>query len=610
MQENKAQSRAISHNKGPMMVLAGPGSGKTYLIVKRIEYLIQEAKVRPEEILVITFTRYAAKEMRERFIRQIKGPKCPVTFGTFHGIYYGILKWAYGLNSSNIFSEKEKYGLLKEITNTIELDIEDEQDFLQGIAAEIGIIKNNRMELETFESENCPNDAFREIFTIYEARRKKLRKIDFDDMLVLTYELFTKHPDILAKWQNKFRYILIDEFQDINKVQYDVIRMLAEPENNLFIVGDDDQSIYKFRGARPEIMLGFPKDYPQTKQVALELNYRSTKAIIDGAGRVIHYNTSRFKKHISTENEQGHNIHVQEVRDPIEESKYVLEQIQDANKRGVPMSEIAVLFRTNICARTMVETMMEYNVPFSMREHIPNIYEHFIGKDLQTYLRMALGSRKRSDFLSIMNRPKRYMSRECLPSGNVSFEELRSFYCDKEWMQDRIDQFDVDLRMIQNMAPYGAITYIRKRIGYDDFLKEYADFRKMNLEDLKEIIQEIEEKAKQFQTIEEWFSYIEEYGEELARQAKYSETAEDAVTLLTMHGAKGLEYDTVMIIGANEDIVPYKKAVLPEDMEEERRMFYVAMTRAKKRLYITYTKEKNGKEMLPSRFVHELLTIT
>ena len=590
MSLNPSQVQAVIHKDGPCMVLAGPGSGKTLTITKRIEYLIGKHHVSPEEILVITFTKAASIEMKERFVRLCGQKAGPVTFGTFHGIYYGILKWAYRMNASNILSEEQKYQLLKQVIGRMEIDIDDEKDFLQGIAGEIGNIKNNQIPLAEYESLNCSEEVFREIFEQYEKERKRLKKIDFDDMLVLVYELFKKRPDILSMWQRKFRYILIDEFQDINQVQYDVIRMLAAPENNLFIVGDDDQSIYRFRGARPDIMLG------------------STKAIVNGAARVIRHNVNRYPKQIITTNEQGETVHIQEVRHPIEESKYVVSQIQEAKKRGIPSSEIAVLFRTNVEARALAETFMEYNMPFRMKERMPNLYEHFIAQDLTTYLKMALGDRSRKSFLAIMNRPNRYIGRDSVEGTTISFESLRKFYCDKDWMLDRIDQLEVDFRILKNMAPYGAIQYIRKHIGYDEFLKEYAAFRKINMEDLKEVLREIEERAKAFRTIEEWFTHIEEYSEELKRQSQQKETDPEAITFMTMHGSKGLEFDLVFIIGANETITPYKKAETKEEVEEERRMFYVAMTRARKKLIISYTKERNGKSMAQSRFVGELLT--
>lgn len=603
---NEAQTKAICHKNGPAMVLAGPGSGKTLVITRRVEYLIKKYGVRPEQILVITFTKAAAKEMRERFAKITKDDRFPVTFGTFHGIYYGILKWAYRMNASNIFSEEEKMMLLREVIAGMELEIEDEKEFLQGIASEIGQIKNNRLSLEEYESSNCSDQMFRQIYEEYERRRKLLKKIDFDDMLVLCYELFQKRPDILQMWQKKFQYILIDEFQDINQVQYDVIRMLALPENNLFIVGDDDQSIYRFRGARPEIMLGFSKDYPNAKSIILDVNYRSTKAVVSAARRVIERNKNRYQKEIITVNEQGDNVHIQEVRHPVEESHYVREQIAKAVAAGTEPSQIAVLYRTNTEPRALVETFMEYHIPFQMKEHLPNLYEHFIGRDFQAYMRMALGGRDRGDFLMIMNRPNRYIGRDSVDRGEISFENLRKYYMEKDWMVDRIDQLEVDLKVISRMTPYAAIQYIRKSVGYDLFLNEYAIKRKMKLEDFQELIREMEERAKEFKTIEEWFAHIEKYTEELRLQAVTRTENRNAVSLMTFHAAKGLEYDTVFIIGANEDVTPYKKAELPEEMEEERRMFYVAMTRAKKHLTISYVREKNGKAMEQSRFLGEL----
>lgn len=604
---NEAQTKAICHKNGPAMVLAGPGSGKTLVITRRVEYLIKKHGVRPEQILVITFTKAAAKEMRERFTRITKDEWFPVTFGTFHGIYYGILKWAYRMNASNIFSEEEKTALLKEVIAGMELEMEDEKEFLQGIASEIGQIKNNRLLLEAYESCSCSDQMFRQIYEEYERRRKLLKKIDFDDMLVLCYELFQKRPDILQMWQKKFQYILIDEFQDINQVQYDVIRMLALPENNLFIVGDDDQSIYRFRGARPEIMLGFSRDYPNAKSIILDVNYRSTKAVVSAARRVIERNKNRYQKEIVTVNEQGDNVHIQEVRHPVEESHYVREQIAKAVAAGIEPSQIAVLYRTNTEPRALVETFMEYHIPFQMKEHLPNLYEHFIGRDFQAYMRMALGGRDRGDFLMIMNRPNRYIGRDSVEPGAISFENLRKYYMEKDWMVDRIDQLEVDLKVISRMTPYAAIQYIRKSVGYDLFLNEYAIRRKMKLEDLQEMIREMEERAKEFKTIEEWFAHIETYTVELKQQAVTRTEDRNVLSLMTFHSAKGLEYDTVFIIGANEDVTPYKKAELPEEIEEERRMFYVAMTRAKKHLTISYVREKNGKAMEQSRFLGELL---
>ena len=604
---NEAQAQAIQHTDGPCLVLAGPGSGKTLTIVNRVKYLIEKQKVRPEEILVVTFTRFAAAEMKSRLCLVMGKRDLPVTVGTFHGIYYGILKWAYRMNQENILSETEKYQILRGVINKERMEIFDEEDFIQDIVAEIGKVKNNRIPLEEFVSEKCSADAFRNIYRNYERHRKELKKIDFDDMLVLCYELFRSRPDVLAQWQKKFRYVLIDEFQDINRIQYDVIRMLAQPENNLFVVGDDDQAIYGFRGADSELMLGFGKDFPDAKQILLGMNYRSTANIVQNSLKLIENNVERYSKKLEANREGGSCLHIQEVKDPVEEAEYVLEEIQKCKENGIKEEEIAILFRVHTDARAVVEAMVERKIPFQMKEHLPNIYEHFIAKDIMAYFRLATGKRRRQDFLQVMNRPKRYLGRDSVSGSQVSFEDMRKFYCDKDWMIDRIDQFEWDVKMLMKMAPYAAIQYIRKRIGYDDFLKEYAFTHQINRSDLNEVLAEIEEAAKAFSSVEEWFAHVEEYTETLKVKEKERNRPRPGVRLMTIHASKGLEFKQVFLIAANEGRIPYQKAKTDKEIEEERRLFYVAMTREKDFLKICYVKIKNGKEVTPSRFVDELL---
>ena len=610
MSLNHAQTEAVAHNKGPCMVLAGPGSGKTLTIAKRIEYLIMKHKVRPEEILVITFTKYAAWEMKNR-TRSICGPSSyAVTFGTFHGIYYGILKWAYRLNQSNLLSDEEKYRILREILPGIDWDQEpeadEEKDYLQELAIEIGNVKNNCMDIEEYEPVKYTTEKFRKLYRTYEETKKKYRKIDFEDMLIQCRDLFMKRPDILKKWQEKFQYILVDEFQDVNQAQYDVVRMLAARQDNLFVVGDDDQSVYGFRGAKPGIMMEFMKDYPKARQILLDVNYRSSGYIVKGALRVIGNNKIRFEKKIEAFRKPDETVHVQEVKDPVQEAEYVLERIREYREKGVSYTEMAVLYRTNVDARAMSELMTEYQIPFVMKEHLNNIYEHFIALDMISYLRLSQGEYDRKYFLQIANRPNRYLTRESMKTGNVSYESLRRYYRDKDWMVDRIDQLEWDMKMICDKTPYAAIQYIRKRMGYDEFLKEYAAYRKISSEDLFAVLEEIWQNSKGYGTIKEWFEHIESYGKMLKEQNKKNGEKE-GVNLMTMHAAKGLEFDTVFVIEANEGSCPYKKATTDEEIEEERRLFYVAMTRAKRKLVISYVKEKNGKDLLPSRFVSELL---
>ena len=615
MKLNRGQDEAIKHGNGPCMVLAPPGSGKTLIVTERTRYLIEESGVRPDQILVITFTRYAAREMKERFERLTAGKNYPVTFGTFHSIFYGILKCAYGIGANNLMSEKESSVLLQEVLYQTDIEstpeVEDEEELVRELLREVGMVKNGLCHLKDFHSKYLTQDEFAEVFRSYEHQKKELKKFDFDDMLVQCYALFRKKPEILQGWQKRFQYILIDEFQDINRVQYEVIRMLAAPRYNLFVVGDDDQSIYGFRGAKPELMLYMKQEFPSLRTISLTVNYRSTEFITGAAARVILHNDTRFYKRVQSFRGRGQNVHVQEVLDEQEEAQYVTEEIQKKLDQGIKPGEIAVLFRAAVQARMISEILSEHRIPFEMRDYVTNFYRHFIVKDIMAYLQLAAGKRDRSLFLTICNRPLRYLARNSMENRQVNFEDLRKFYCDKDWMLDIIDQFDVDVRMMKNMAPYAAIQYIRKKIGYDDFLKEYAEKHQISWKQLMDVMAELEERSKNFKSYDEWEIHIAKYTQELeeqqAKARKIKGERENKVQLMTIHSAKGLEFEDVFVIHANEGEIPHQKAEKKDEIEEERRLFYVALTRAKNNLCISYITQKNGNSIKPSRFVEELL---
>lgn len=615
MKLNRGQDEAIKHGNGPCMVLAPPGSGKTLIVTERTRYLIEESGVRPDQILVITFTRYAAREMKERFERLTAGKNYQVTFGTFHSIFYGILKCAYGIGANNLMSEKESSVLLQEVLDQTDIEstpeVEDEEELVRELLREVGMVKNGLCHLKDFHSKYLTQDEFAEVFRSYEHQKKELKKFDFDDMLVQCYALFRKKPEILQGWQKRFQYILIDEFQDINRVQYEVIRMLAAPRYNLFVVGDDDQSIYGFRGAKPELMLYMKQEFPSLRTISLTVNYRSTEFITGAAARVILHNDTRFYKRVQSFRGRGQNVHVQEVLDEQEEAQYVTEEIQKKLDQGIKPGEIAVLFRAAVQARMISEILSEHRIPFEMRDYVTNFYRHFIVKDMMAYLQLAAGKRDRSLFLTICNRPLRYLARNSMENRQVNFEDLRKFYCDKDWMLDIIDQFDVDVRMMKNMAPYAAIQYIRKKIGYDDFLKEYAEKHQISWKQLMDVMAELEERSKNFKSYDEWEIHIAKYTQELeeqqAKARKIKGERENKVQLMTIHSAKGLEFEDVFVIHANEGEIPHQKAEKKDEIEEERRLFYVALTRAKNNLCISYITQKNGNSIKPSRFVEELL---
>ncbi len=648
MDLNKAQMTALEHRDGPMMVLAGPGSGKTTVITHRIKRLL-EAGVDPSGILVITFTKAAATEMKERFLRLAReedekrkqaeqraggsrtgaekpffgtadpGPRrreacgtsleaagSRVSFGTFHSVFYHILKWAYRFPAGNVISGEEKRQYFKKFLDESEMEVEDEAEFISSIINEISYVKGERLDLKYYYSQNCPEEWFKKLYDGYDEMLKTTGKIDFDDMLVMCHELFTERKDILAAWQKKFKYILVDEFQDINLLQYQVVRMLALPENNLFIVGDDDQSIYRFRGAKPEIMLGFEKDFPGTKRVLLGTNYRSTKEIVETSLRLIEHNKVRFEKKLEPFRGSGRPVDFRVFDNPGHEMDTVAQSIRAYHDAGYQWSEIAVLFRTGANSGLMAERLMGYNIPFKLRDVIPNLYSHWIAKDLFAYMEIAAGSRKRSDFYRIMNRPNRYFSRDAFDTPIVSFDRLKSFYQDRDWMEERICDLEADLRAMAPLKPVAAVNYIRKAIGYDDYLRSYAEFRRMKPEELFETADKLAESAAEFATFVEWKEHAARYEEELKKQNQEErEETKDRVTLSTMHSAKGLEYPVVFVVDANEGIVPHHKAGLPADIEEERRLFYVALTRAKDRLHVAAVKERYHRKTDVSRFIGE-----
>lgn len=605
----EAQEAAVNHADGPMMVLAGPGSGKTLTITYRTKNLIEKYNINPSNILVITFTRAAANEMNERFRKIMGVSNIRVTFGTFHAVFFKILKYAYNYDANNILREEEKYQIIKQISEENEVGFEendlDIKEFVGNIINEIGVIKGDMIDVSHYYSKTCADELFRKIYVTYERVLRERNKIDFDDMMLLCHELLTVRKDILKLWQDKYKYILIDEFQDINRIQYEIIKMLALPQNNLFVVGDDDQSIYSFRGARPEIMLNFPNDYPGCERVLLDKNFRSGSNIVNTSVRLIKNNQKRYdKKIIAAGNAEG-KIEYLEFNNCQEENNYVVEEINRYRKDGVAYSDMAVLFRTNLGPRLLIEKLMEYNIPFHIKDALPNIYEHWIVRDIFTYINIAKGSRRRSDFLQIINRPNRYISRRIFTKEDVSFDDIYYKYQDKEWMVERIAKLEYHINFLSKLNPYACVMFIRNEMGYDDFLKEYGEKRHISTEELIKVADELAELAKQFEDFGEWNEHIIEYSEKLKSQT-VKRNDEDMLELVTMHGSKGLEYRVVFMIDVNEGVIPHSKALLDEDIEEERRMFYVAITRAKERLHIYYVKERFNKPVEISRFIGEM----
>ena len=608
-----SQRAAVSHGDGPALILAGPGSGKTLVITHRIRYLIREMKVPPEDILVITFSRAAADEMRSRF-RNLPAEDCfgpdpegKVSFGTFHAVFFQILRLSWHYRTSDLLREEERFAVLEHLLNRSGYAWNQDSEILSGISSEISMLKNERIDPEFFYSSICPDRVFRFVFEGYRQWLEKEHRLDFDDLLLKCHELLSSYPAILAKWQQRFKYILTDEFQDINSLQYQVLRMLAAPQNQLFAVGDDDQSIYRFRGAKPSIMLGFTKDYPAASVYVLEENFRCAPVITSSALKVIGENRKRFPKQIRPVRKNPRNekerVVIHGFQDLGDEGKALAEEILRELKAGTAPEQIAVLSRTKSACGYFAEVLMRYGIDFSIRDVMPSLADHWITRDLTAYLRLATGERLRSDFLRIMNRPLRYLSRSCTEEGETfSFDHIRSYYQAQDWMAERADLMEKHLIRMSELAPYAAVNYIRSAVGYEAWIEDYAREKGIRSEELIRVLDELQESASLYRTWEEWIRGMEESRSRIRKDTR------EGVVLSTLHASKGLEFDTVFLPDLNEGVLPYRKARLEEDLEEERRLFYVGMTRARYRLFLWYLHGRNGKRQIPSSFLKPLVT--
>lgn len=605
MQFNEAQLQAIQHNTGPCMVIAGPGSGKTAVLTNRVRYLIDNYGVRPSDILVITFTKAAAVQMQARFMQLGKDRGAAVTFGTFHAVFFTILKLAYNYNARCIITPARQRDFIKEQLCRLELEYDSEDEAVDNVLTEISRVKGSSIKLSEYESIYIPHESFRIIYRAYDDMLVKKRLIDFDDMIVQCRDLLQQREDYRNAWQNKYRYILVDEFQDINMAQFDVLRILSGKYRNLFVVGDDDQSIYGFRGANPEIMLKFTDYFSDARRVDLSINYRSAGNIVLAARSVIEENEHRYYKDFKTASQLGAPVSIYEFNNLNDEKTFLAEKIMKLNSEGVNYDDIAVLFRTNVVGDMYKARLLGEGIPCCDTSGGQDIYEHWIAKDILSYIRIALGSRERTDFLRIINKPMRYITRSYITQP-VDTGELKRIYSGSSDMLERLDKLLFDINIIRNMNPFAAVNYIRKGIGYDDYVTDYTYEHKADREELYNVFDELLHRAKDYRLLQEW---IEGIAQERKAANKDNMAAEKkGVHFLTMHCSKGLEYKTVFVVDVCEGVVPYNKAVLDEQIEEERRLFYVAMTRAKEKLYLLYPKQRYNKDTTRSRFIEEILT--
>lgn len=600
------QLQAITHVDGSMLTVAGPGSGKTTVITQRIKYLITSAGVNPADILVITFTRAAAREMEQRFKALTKPHSYPVRFGTFHSIFFWIIKTAYRLDNSCIMTEDEKRKLVFDALSQMSVKFDNKEDIVTSALAQMSIVKCDMIDINNYYSHDMPEEVFRTLYRNVAHMQSKMHKLDFDDMMVVCYELLTKRPDVLEQCRKIFKYIMVDEFQDSNRLQYEILKLLARPVCNLFVVGDDDQSVYGFRGARPGIMQQFSKDFPDARQVTLETNYRCVKEVVAASKTLIANNGNRFKKDLKANKKESGVLQIIDCKDVEAEYRMIIEQIRAHVANGVPYERQAILFRTNMQPRRLVYKLNSFGLPYVLNDRMPNIFDHFAVKNILDYMYLASGDLDRGRMLRIMNKPSRYISRDVLVENPVQFDRIRARLKDGSYAEEAFEKFVADLNVIRKLKPFAALNFIRNFVGYDDYLKEYAEYRQMDVGECFDILDEFGSMISEMHSFGEVFEFIEEYKDVLEKSIQQSKE-QKGVQLLTMHGAKGLEFDVVYIIDAVEEITPYRRSKTDEEIEEERRMFYVAMTRAKEELYIYVPSLIAGKIKPKSRFVSEIL---
>lgn len=606
MDLNINQTKAVSCDLKPTIVIAGPGSGKTQVIVQRINYMTNVLKCLPRHILVVTFSKLAAEEMRERY-HHLFG-ESSITFGTLHSVFYRILRKAnptrYALEQ--LLLEDKRKILLTQLLK--ELDTDEGEEFLEGFIKHLSLMKNQLIAPNEYQPIGIPRTIFLNLLARYEAYKERHALFDFDDMLVECYYLLKNDSELLSAVSKRYQYVLVDEFQDINLVQFEIIRMLVHERKQIFVVGDDDQSIYQFRGAKPSYLLDFKKYFPNTQEIFLDVNYRCSNRILKHSLTLIEKNHIRYHKKLVTPNPEGMLPQYISCKDAKEEALHIVHEITRRRKEGVNLDDMAVIYRTNIQARPIVETLLAANVPFCLRDGMISLYEQWITKDILCYLHLAHDLNESEYAYKIINKPKRYISKANIEiakrEGSNLLLNLLQLETLTPWQKDYIQEFLFDLQVLKEKSLIDAIRYIRHHIGYDTYLTEYAAYRKMPVLSLFEVLEDIEDSAQNYHTLDEWENSLREMSLEIKNSIKKRNS--NVLTLTTMHGAKGLEFDTVFIIDVIEGIIPYHKSQSEEEIEEERRLLYVGMTRAKKQLYLYMPTEKHGKPACPSPFIKDL----
>jgi len=620
---NEQQKEAVTTTEGPLLILAGAGSGKTRVLTHRIAYLIKEKKVSPSNILAITFTNKAAEEMKTR-VENLLGYVGDLWVSTFHSACVRILrrdidKLGYDRNFV-IFDTTDQKALVQECLK--ELDLSEKQYPIKMVLNAISSAKDKMVypdDYIDFFGDTYRNRKIKEIYKLYQHKLKKINALDFDDIIIKTIELFKENPEILEFYQRKFRYIMVDEYQDTNTPQYYFVNLLAQRHRNLCVVGDDDQSIYGWRGADVRNILNFEKDYPEAKVIKLEQNYRSTKIILEAANHVIDNNVYRKKKSLWTQNKEGEKIVLCELENEREEAEFVIQEIIKLKEReNRSFKDFAILYRTNAQSRPFEEALMKVKVPYKVVGAL-RFYDRKEIKDILAYLRLIVNPYDDISFKRIVNVPRRgigpatiealeKVAREKDTSLFFAIEDLKnarnkgSLLQFKQFILDLIDKKDA-------MSVSDLIKYILEQTGYIEELKreesEEAEGRIENLNEFLNAAYEFEESSED-KSLEAFLAGIT-----LVSDIDMAGDIGESVVLMTLHSAKGLEFPVVFMVGMEEGLFPsYSSFEDDHELEEERRLCYVGITRSKERLYLTYARQRNlyGRSQYNSysRFISEI----
>ena len=615
---NKNQAKAVAHIEGPCMVLAGPGSGKTRIISQRIVSMVLDHHIPPTRILAISFTKASSLEMKKRTLTYGKDDRLnKVSFGTFHSSFFRILRRYAGVSLEDLLLDLDRFKLVRSILKYLKISNYNDDDVLD-LLNEISLVKNELVDYRDYDSQSFEQEIFQKAYRLYEDEKKRHGKIDFDDMLIQAYDLLNNDPAILSIVRQVFKYILIDEFQDINRVQFELIRLIAGQENNLFVVGDEDQSIYGFRGARPDFMLEFDQYFPSARHILLDTNYRSSKDIVDLSLGLIKKNKKRHPKDLKAFSKDPARISYIYPKDTDDEARLVADQIFDrvGSQKGADYGDFAVIYRTNRQARAFVDAFMDKRIPFILKDAPKTIYDHWVSLDIIAYLRIAMEIGSGGDWARVINKPFRYISKKSLAKAEASMDFLDCLLNDediKDFQKKNLEDLYIDLNYVRGLSPQYGISYIRTTLDYDRYILDYCHERRIKSQQIVEILDELEAAAGPYRTILDFFKHIDQVREEVKKNAdktagsSLATSADKGVVLTTMHSSKGLEFDNVYIVGVNEGIVPYQLGDDSKlDIEEERRLLYVAITRAKRVLVISSPLKRFGKKIGQSQFLKEL----